>query len=91
MPSKDDPHFEDLEQEVITERDKLRKTLFSDKKKSTFKLKGSFDKVLKCLQLNKISKDVLKARSRKQIQQDKQNEFDFNDSLPEQDERLRAL
>jgi len=91
MPSKDDPHFKDKEQEVITEKDKLRKTLFTDKKKSTFKLKGNFDKVLKSLQLNKISKDVLKARSLKQLQQDKQNEVDFNDSLPEQDERLRAL
>jgi len=91
LPAKEHPHFKDIEQEVITERDKIRRTMFSDKKKSTYRLKANFDKVLKSLQLHKVAKETLKARSLKQIQSDRQNDVDFNDSIPEADERLRKL
>jgi len=54
-------------------------------------LKSNFDKLLKSLSLNKILKDVLKARSYKQIQLDKENNVNFDDKLSSENELLRKL
>lgn len=76
---------------VVHERDVERSKLFADKKSSTYKLKSSFDKVMKNLSLNKTAREVLKARSNIQKDMDKDTVSPQEFSVPEEDEKLRAL
>jgi len=79
--------MESVKHERFVERLKL----FADKKSSTYKLKGGFDKIMKNLSLNKTSREVLKARSNAQKDLDKDTVSPQEFSVPEDDERLRAL
>lgn len=76
---------------VIHERSTERMKLFADKKSSTYKLKSSFDKVMKNLSLNKTAREVLKARSNAQKDLDRDTVSPQEFSVPEDDEKLRAL
>jgi len=76
---------------VLHERQSERFKLFSDKKSSTYKLKSGFDKIMKNLSLNKTAREVLKARSNLQKDQDRDTVSPQEFSVPEEDEKLRAL
>lgn len=65
--------------------------MFIDKKSTTYKLKSNFDKLIKSLSLNKVVKDVLKARSIRQIQSDNENNVYFDDKISNENEILRKL